>query len=224
MRKLNLEYKITIIGVVLSVISVFVINGFLNNKKYNYEPIKVKETYTDEEKDTLLASDANATSTTSTTTTTTTTTTTKAVVENKTILKMGSEVLFDNLTKDELIDRLNKNLYDTLAGTGKFFADYTEKTGLDPYLSVAIVNLETGCKWGCSYLTRHNYNIGGLKGGNGYLSFSSLEEGIDSYLSILYNNYWSQGLTTPELMNPKYAASDMWATKVNNYINEIKAS
>ena len=36
------------------------------------------------------------------------------------------------------------------------------------------------------------------------------------------NNYYAYGLTTPEAMNHKYAASKTWATKVNKYINEIK--
>ena len=40
----------------------------------------------------------------------------------------------------------------------------------------------------------------------------------------LYNNYVAQGLTTPELINPKYASSATWATQVNRYIDRIKAS
>jgi len=138
-------------------------------------------------------------------------------------------IVWDGLTKDELIERLNKNLYDTMEGTGEYFADYTIKTGMDPYLAISIINLETGCKWGCSYLTKACFNIGGLKGGpscNGgsYMKFDSLEEGITGYLDILYNGYWSKGLTTPELMNPKYAASSKWAEKVNKYYDAIKES
>ena len=137
-------------------------------------------------------------------------------------------LVWDNLTKEELIEKLNKNLYNELSGTGSFFADYTMKTGLDPYLAVSIVNLETGCKWGCSYLAKVCYNIGGLKGmpncGGGYAKFNSLEEGINSYLDIIYNNYWSLGLTTPEAINPKYAASNLWAEKVNKYYQEIVES
>ena len=138
-------------------------------------------------------------------------------------------IVWDGLTRDELIERLNKNLYDTMSGTGSYFADYTIKTGMDPYLAISIINLETGCKWGCSYLTKACFNIGGLKGGpscNGgsYMRFNSLEEGINGYLNILYNGYWSKGLTTPEAMNPKYAASTSWAEKVNNYYRAIENS
>ena len=96
------------------------------------------------------------------------------------------DMSFKNLDKkkkvDFLIDKLNKNLYDTLENTGHYFVDYSIKTGLDPYLAVSIVNLETGCKWGCSYLTKYQNNIGGLRGNGAYLSFNSLEEGINYYL------------------------------------------
>ena len=40
----------------------------------------------------------------------------------------------------------------------------------------------------------------------------------------LAKNYYAYGLTTPEAMNPKYAASTSWANKVKNYINYIKES
>lgn len=211
MKKLNIEYMITLAGVILSIISVIAINNYMTKKIYKYEPIKVKEV-SDTNK--VIAEEEKATSTT---TTTTMPTTTK-------VIQMGSEVVFDNLNKEELINRLNNNLYDTLEGTGEYFANYTVATGLDPYLAVSIVNLETGCKWGCSGLVKTNYNIGGLKGNGSYLKFSSLEEGIDGFLDILYNRYWSKGLTTAETMNPTYATSTEWATKVNNYYNAIKNS
>ena len=137
------------------------------------------------------------------------------------------KVVWDDLTVDELTLKLNKNLYSDLEGMGEHFARYTEETGLDPYLAVAIVNLETGCKWGCSTLARSCNNIGGIKGspscnGGAYKRFDSLEEGIKSYLDLVYYNYYSVGLDTAEKMNSKYAESTSWAFKVNNYYNDIK--
>jgi hypothetical protein len=229
------EYIITIIGVILSIMSVYLINQKLNNKNI-YNKTSINITTNNKELANLVTTTSTSAVTsmvTLTTTTTvkntttapsTTTTTTTKVTTTKPIIAIGSEVLFDGLTKSELVDRLNKNLYDTMANTGIYFANYLEKTGLDPYLAVAIINLETGCKWGCSSLVKNNYNIGGLRGSGAYLKFDSLEEGINGYLDILYNNYWSKGLTTPEAMNSKYAASTEWANKVNRYINEIKAS
>ena len=138
-------------------------------------------------------------------------------------------IIWDGLTEEELATKLDKNLYHELAGTGKYFAAYTAKTGLDPYLAVSIVNLETGCKWKCSYLARVCHNIGGMKGrphcGSGsYAKVDSLEEGIESYLNLLYKGYWSKGLTTAKKMNSKYAESSTWADKVNRYYETIKAS
>lgn len=138
-------------------------------------------------------------------------------------------IVYDGLTKSQLIDKLNRNLTSTLSGTGELFANYALDLGIDPYLAVAIVLHETGCSWDCSDLVKYCYNVGGQKGspgcfGGAYASFSSLEEGISSYMNNLYNNYYSVGLTTPEAINPKYAESTTWASKVNYYIDKIRAS
>ena len=143
--------------------------------------------------------------------------------------QVTEEIVYDGLTRQELIDKLNRNLNSTLSGTGEIFADKALNLGIDPYLAVAIVLHETGCSWDCSDLVKYCYNVGGQKGspgcGNGsYMAFSSLDEGIDSFMNNLYNNYYAYGLTTPETINPKYAASTTWASSINNYINKIKAS
>ena len=137
-------------------------------------------------------------------------------------------IIYDGMTITELTNKLNKSLNSYLTNTGYFFAKFTRDTGMDPYLSVAIVLLETGCKWTCSSLTVKCNNIGGLKGGpscNGgaYKKYNTLEEGIEGYLNILYNNYYLKGLTDQYKMASTYAASDQWAQKVTSYINEIKA-
>ena len=157
---------------------------------------------------------ANIEITSETTAATTETTTTKKIV-------------WDNLTEEELTIKLNKNLYSTLSNTGSHFAKYTSETGLDPYLAISIVNLETGCKWGCSYLAKTCNNIGGIKGspscnGSSYRRYDTLEEGIKSYLDLIYYNYYSIGLDDPYKMNSKYAESSTWAEKVNNYYQEVK--
>lgn len=136
------------------------------------------------------------------------------------------DIVWDGLSLEELTDKLNDNLYDTLKGYGIYFAEYSKDTGLDPYLAVSIVNLETGCKWGCSKLVKECNNIGGIKGkpscGNGsYKRYDSLEEGIKSYLDLIYYNYYLEGLDTAEKMNSKYAESTTWAEKVNKYYDEI---
>lgn len=136
-------------------------------------------------------------------------------------------IIYEGMTLTELTDKLNRSLNGYLTNTGYFFAKNTKDTGMNPYLSVSIVLLETGCKWTCSSLTVKCNNIGGLKGGkscNGssYSMYDTLDEGISGYLGIIYNNYYLKGMDTPEKMAKTYASSSEWANKVNRYIEEIK--
>ncbi len=136
------------------------------------------------------------------------------------------EKVYDGLTLTELTNKLNKSLSSNMANKGYIFANYTKQTGLDPYLAVAIVLEETGCSYACSNLVNTCNNVGGIKGSgncNGYQGYKTLDEGIKSYLSFLYNNYYSKGLTTPENINPYYAESTTWAAKINNYIEYVKS-
>lgn len=137
-------------------------------------------------------------------------------------------IVYDGLTMNQLAEKLNRSLGSTLSGTGYTFASESLALGIDPYLAVAIVLHETGCQWECSYLVQACNNVGGMKGspgcnGGSYASFSTLDDGIRSYLSNLYRNYYAYGLTTPETIGPKYAASPTWASKVNWYINSIRS-
>lgn len=141
----------------------------------------------------------------------------------------SEEIVYDGLTMNQLAEKLNRSLNSSIAGTGHLFASRSIELGLDPYLAVAIVLHETGCSWDCSELVKQCYNVGGQKGapgcwGGSYQAFNSLEEGINSYLNNLYYNYYAQGLTTPETINPKYAESQVWASKINWYIEKIKAA
>lgn len=133
-------------------------------------------------------------------------------------------IVYDGMTLDELGEKLDRSFNSTLKGQGYEIASKSIELGLDPYIASAIILQETGCAWECSTLVKTNYNIGGMRYGNGYAKFNSLEEGIDAYLNNLYYNYYAQGLITPELMNKKYAESQTWSVKVNNYINTIKAA
>lgn len=133
-----------------------------------------------------------------------------------------------SLSYDELVAKLNRSLNSTLAGKGDSFAKYATELGIDPYLAVAIVLHETGCKWNCSTLLKQCNNVGGMKGspgcnGGSYKAFSSLDEGIKAFMTNLYKNYYAYGLTTPETIGPKYAASTTWATQVRAYMSEIEA-
>ena len=140
---------------------------------------------------------------------------------------LTEEIVYDGMTLNELAEKLNRYLKSNLSGMGMVYASKSIELGVDPYLAVAISMHETGCKWGCSKLTRECNNVGGMKGkpscGSGsYRKFDTLEEGITKFIENIAKNYYAYGLTTPEAMNHKYAEIKTWATKVNNYINEIK--
>ena len=137
-------------------------------------------------------------------------------------------IVYDGMTMSELTEKLNRSLKSTIAGKGDIFASYSLERGVDPYLAVSIMLLETGCNWSCSSLMRKCNNVGGQKGspscdGGSYKSYPSLDEGIKGFIDNIADNYYAYGLTTPEAMNKKYAESNMWAIKVNNYISSVKA-
>lgn len=138
------------------------------------------------------------------------------------------KIVYDNMTMEQLANKLNKSMYGILAGKGNVFANYSIQYGVDPYLSLAIVLQETGCKWNCSYLARVCNNIGGQVGypscgGGSYRSFATLDEGIKAFFENLSYNYYQQGLTDVYSIHKKYAQDPSWPTYINNYINEIKA-
>ncbi len=136
-------------------------------------------------------------------------------------------IVFDGLTESELIEQINKSLNSTLEGKADMIVPYALELGVDPYLATAIILHETGCKWNCSTLLKQCNNVGGVKGspscnGGSYRYYDTLQDGINHFLRNLYNGYINIGLTTPELIGPKYAASTTWPAQVNAYIEDIK--
>lgn len=137
-------------------------------------------------------------------------------------------IVYDNMTLSELSDKLNKSMKDTLNGKGELLASYSLEKGVDPYVALSIILLESGCNSGkCSGLTRNCYNFGGQKGspscnGGSYKAFNSVDDGIKGFIDNL-SGYYAKGLNTPEKMNSRYAQSSTWAIKVRNYMSMIQA-
>lgn len=143
---------------------------------------------------------------------------------SKIALNIERVEVFDGMTIEELAIKLNKSLKGVLANKGYLIATRCVKLGVDPYLAVAIMLHETGCNSTCSSLARNYYNVGGMKGSNGnYQRFSSIDQGILTFINNLYGNYYRYGLNTPEKMNHKYAASTAWSGRVRSYMNLIKS-
>lgn len=77
--------------------------------------------------------------------------------------------------------------------------------GVDWRLAVAISMHET---WDyTSYIFKHQNNVGGLWNGmkGEFYSYETLDAGIEAYISNLKRNYYDEGRTTIETIQPKYA-------------------
>lgn len=77
--------------------------------------------------------------------------------------------------------------------------------GVDWKLAVAISMHET---WDyTSYIFKHQNNVGGMWNGmkGEFYSYDTLDDSIDAYISNLKTNYYDEGRTTIETIQPKYA-------------------
>lgn len=221
---MNSTFKVTcivIFGVLTSIISPYIIN-------LNKSTLKTESTNTASTKNNEVAINTDPVDTATPVVTepepsqSDQTEQTEEANQTETVVETPAQpVVYDGLTLNELTDKLNRSLKSTLANTGGSFAKYAVEMGIDPYLAVAIVLHETGCNYSCSSLVKTNYNVGGMKGSNGYLKFNTLDEGIYKFMYNLKTKYYDYGLNTAEKMNAKYAGSKTWATKVNNYKAKI---
>lgn len=138
--------------------------------------------------------------------------------------------VYEGMTIDELAAKLNRNLGNGyIAGKGYLIASQCIEKGVDPYVALAIMLHETGCKYNCSSLVRTCNNVGGQKGapgcnGGAYKAYATLDEGIIGFINNLYKNYYSKGLNTIESIAPKYAASKAWPGKIRSYVEQIRAN
>lgn len=138
--------------------------------------------------------------------------------------------VYEGMTIEELAEKLDRNLGNGyIAGKGFLIATHCLELGVDPYVAVAIMLHETGCKSSCSKLVVTCNNVGGQKGapgcnGGAYKSYNTLDEGIIGFIDNLYRNYYSRGLNTIESIGPKYAESPTWVSKIYGYVEQIRAN
>lgn len=87
--------------------------------------------------------------------------------------------------------------------------------GIDPSIPLAISRLETG-NWTSIAFTDCN-NVGGLSVNDVPLSYDTVEQGVDAFVSNLAKNYFGEGLDTVEKIAPKYCPpnAEDWARVVN---------
>lgn len=138
--------------------------------------------------------------------------------------------VYEGMTLEELAIKIDRNLgNDIVAGKGTLIATECINKGVDPYVATAILLHETGCKSRCSSLARSCNNFGGQKGtpgcnGGSYKAYNSIDEGLVGFIDNLYKNYYSHGLNTVEMIGPKYAESSTWISKINWYVDQIRAN
>lgn len=138
--------------------------------------------------------------------------------------------VYEGMTIEELSQKLDRSLGSGyLAGKGNLIANKCIELGVDPYIAVAIMLHETGCKYKCSNLVLSCNNVGGQKGspscgGGSYKYYATLDDGIVGHIENLYRNYFSRGYNTVSTIGPRYAESNTWVSKINNYVEQIRAS
>lgn len=147
-----------------------------------------------------------------------------STVEIPELEEIEDPIVYDNMTMQELSDKLERSLNSDISGYGNFIASYSLEKEIDPYLATAIMLHETGCTWECSSLVKNCNNVGGMKGSGcgSYGYFNTLEEGIQRFIDNIYKNYYAYGLTNANLMGSKYAEDPEWSIKVNRHIEKIK--
>ena len=89
-----------------------------------------------------------------------------------------------------------------------------EEYGIDHEIPLAIARLETGHFTSRAY--KEGNNVGGLSVDEVPLEYDSLDECVDAFAGNLAENYFEEGLTTPEEIGKKYCpANENWAEIVN---------
>lgn len=93
----------------------------------------------------------------------------------------------------------------------KACADY----GISDEIPLAIAKLETGHFTSNAYIN-HN-NPGGMSINEVPITYNTLDEGVEAFVSNLAENYFGIGLTTPEAIAQKYCPvnAENWASLVN---------
>ncbi len=120
--------------------------------------------------------------------------------EEEKSLKTQKNAELESLEKIEELSN-ECNLDEVSCKIKKVAQDY----GVDWKLAVAISMHET---WDyTSYIFKHQNNVGGMWNGikGEFYSYDTLDDGIDAYISNLKTNYYDEGRTTIETIQPKYA-------------------
>ena len=106
-----------------------------------------------------------------------------------------------NGTAEQLNKQLNKK-DGVLKNKGQVFLNAQEKYGINAAVLASIAIHETG--YGTSNLAKTKNNIGGIRKGNGFKTFASVDDCIMDLARLLKQNYVDKGLVTVAQVQKKY--------------------
>lgn len=95
-----------------------------------------------------------------------------------------------------------------------------EEHGIDHDIPLAIAQLETGHFTSDAFL--YGNNVGGISKNEVPLTYKTVEDGVEHFVSNLSKNYFGKGLNTPEQISRKYcpANAEAWAESVRLLMEE----
>lgn len=95
-----------------------------------------------------------------------------------------------------------------------------EKHRIDGDISLAIARLETGHFTSEAFLNGNN--VGGISENEIPLTYETIEDGVEHFVSNLSQNYFGKGLNTPEQIGKKYCPGNAkaWAENVRLLMEE----
>ena len=92
-----------------------------------------------------------------------------------------------------------------------------DEYGIPSEIPLAIARLETGHFTSRAY--KEGNNVGGLSVDEVPIEYDSLDEGVDAFVSNLAENYFEEGLDTPEEIGEKYCpVNPEWADIVRSLL------
>jgi beta-N-acetylglucosaminidase len=137
-----------------------------------------------------------------------------------------------NLTMD-IAERTNlkyEDIYKITAGTGLEGIEHAvikaeETYGVNSLFILSVAVQETG--WGWSYLAQERNNLFGIcaydSNTDAATDFESKEQCVMEFADLIASEYFERGLTTPYLINTRYASDESWCTKVESNMSSMMA-
>lgn len=122
-----------------------------------------------------------------------------------------------------VINRYLKHFGSPMDGMGEYIVKVSDHFGLDPYLVVAIAQQESNLG---KIMPDNCHNAWGWGiHSAGTLCFDNWNEGINTFVSGLSENYLAYGLKTPDQIMTKYNPSSpdgAWAKGVNQFLEDLQ--